>query len=177
MNPITKEIFNKDDSSLLKYNLDENDEYIEPLFYIPVLPVILINGTIGIGTGYSTNIPSFNPKDIINNIIRYLNGKEFNKMIPWYKGFKGKIELGNTEESFTISGVYTTNNKTKTINISEIPIGTSIEDYKEFLNNLEEKYTNIKKIHINKSSKNEINVDIVFDNTTNFEKFIELDLI
>ena len=65
---------------------------IEPEFYVPVLPLVLINGAEGIGTGWSTYIPCFSPIHIIHNIKRHLEGKPFLRMQPWYKGFTGQIE-------------------------------------------------------------------------------------
>ena len=49
------------------------------------LPMILVNGAEGIGTGWSTNIPSYNPKDLVTNIRRLMNGEELQEMTPWYK--------------------------------------------------------------------------------------------
>lgn len=66
---------------------------IEPNYYIPTLPMILVNGAEGIGTGWSTSIPQYNPADIIENIEKRLDNPEFkfSRMIPWYKGFTGEI--------------------------------------------------------------------------------------
>lgn len=66
---------------------------LEPFFrYIPIIPMVLVNGAEGIGTGWSTSIPNYNPRDIVENIKRLLNGEEQAPMKPWYKGFKGTIE-------------------------------------------------------------------------------------
>jgi hypothetical protein len=63
--------------------------------YMPIMPVVLINGADGIGTGWSTSIPNFNPRDIIANLLRMLNGEVLLEMTPWYKGFNGTIvEVG-----------------------------------------------------------------------------------
>lgn len=56
---------------------------IEPEFFVPVIPMILINGTEGIGTGYSTSVPCYNPLDIIANIKNLLAGEEMEEMVPW----------------------------------------------------------------------------------------------
>ena len=59
--------------------------------YIPLLPMVLVNGAEGIGTGWSTSIPNYNPRDIVANLRRLLAGEPLGPMHPWYKGFKGAI--------------------------------------------------------------------------------------
>ena len=59
--------------------------------YIPLLPMVLVNGAEGIGTGWSTSIPNYNPRDIVANLRRLLAGEPLEPMHPWYKGFKGAI--------------------------------------------------------------------------------------
>ena len=68
---LTSLLFNPQDNPLLEYNNDDGDK-VEPLWYIPILPLILINGTNGIGTGFSSKIPSHNPINIIDNLIRII---------------------------------------------------------------------------------------------------------
>jgi DNA topoisomerase-2 len=128
------DIFNKDDFNVLEYLQDDGQD-IEPRFYVPSIPLVLINGAIGIGTGYSTNIPQYNPEDIVKNILRDISGKEMVDMVPWYKGFNGRIEK-ESNGVFTCKGVMSKTGKS--IKITEIPIGTSIESYKEFLETIEE---------------------------------------
>lgn len=128
-------LFLKEDNDILEYNYDDGTK-IEPKFYVPTLPLILINGSIGIGTGYSTNIPQFNPDDIKKNIKLLLSKKEPLELIPWYKGFKGTIKK-ISPTSFMMSGVVKKISDKKIV-ITEIPITTSISDYKEFLESFEE---------------------------------------
>ena len=139
-------LFHPNDTSLLEYNYD-GARKIEPIRYYPVLPMVLINGAEGIGTGYSTFVPRYNPTDIITNIkllfdklndsnIESLDSTNFdtielNELTPWYKGFNGtitKIEGGKYE----CRGIYKRLNMKK-IEVSEIPFQTSLEKYKEFL--------------------------------------------
>ena len=68
---------------------------IEPDFYVPILPMVLVNGAEGIGTGWSTKIPNYNPREIIQNLEHLLDGKDVSdlpNMVPWFKGFRGTIE-------------------------------------------------------------------------------------
>ncbi|AQK54493.1 DNA topoisomerase 2 [Zea mays] len=87
---ITRSIFPKDDDILLNY-LNEDGQSIEPTWYMPILPMVLVNGSEGIGTGWSTYIPNYNPRDILANLRRLLNGESTVPMHPWYRGFKVSI--------------------------------------------------------------------------------------
>ena len=134
---ITKVIFNEHDSVLLDY-LEDDGLSIEPKYYIPVIPMILVNGSEGIGTGYSTSIPCYNPKDIIENLNKLIKDEEMTPMIPWYKGFKGTIVKESDDGTkFISTGVWKRINTT-TIEITELPIGKWTQVYKEFLDSLVE---------------------------------------
>lgn len=138
INPITKLIFNKLDESLYDY-LDDDGKRIEPKFYVPVIPMILINGTRGIGTGWSTDIPSYNPIDVINNMELYLQNQPMNEMQPWFRGFRGTI-VKVSHQKYRVTGVYNRIGP-KTVEITELPVGSSREsmsymDYKNFIEKL-----------------------------------------
>lgn len=91
--PILKYIFNKEDRPLLEYR-EEEGEKIEPKTYIPVVPMVLINGTQGIATGWSSTVPSHNPIDIVKSLRLLLEDvEELPPLIPWFRGFKGTIEI------------------------------------------------------------------------------------
>jgi DNA topoisomerase-2 len=130
-----KELFNPDDFNLLEY-LDDDGFSIEPKFYVPTLPLILINGAKGIGTGFSTDIPCFNPEDIKERLIKLVNDKDYEieELTPWYKGFIGKI-VKVEDNKWTTHGVYSISGNTVTV--KELPIGTWTEDYKLYLDKLE----------------------------------------
>lgn len=130
-----KKIFHPDDYDLLEY-LDDDGYQIEPKFYVPTLPMILINGACGIGTGFSTDIPCFNPEEIKQRLMDLVEDEDADipELTPWYKDFKGKIY--KTEyNKWTTEGVYTIEGNK--IIITELPIGTWTEDYKSFLDKLE----------------------------------------
>ena len=137
LSKITHILFNKDDIPLLKRNVDDG-ELIEPVFYMPTIPIILVNGTLGIGTGWSTNVPQFNPLDIIANIRRLMTGDELVNMNPWYRGFTGTINRISSNKWIS-KGVYRilSNN---TLEISELPIGYWTSDFKELLDMYEKGY-------------------------------------
>jgi DNA topoisomerase-2 len=123
---VTQKIFMKEDNSILKY-LHEDGKPVEPETYYPILPMVLINGASGIGTGFATTIPQYNPIDICDNILRLMNGENMKEMVPWYNGFKGQVEKefdGKTGRVFyRMTGIFATSND-KTLTVSEIPLGT-----------------------------------------------------
>lgn len=125
LNPIVKFIFPEDDMKVLNY-LEDDGITIEPDHYMPIIPILLVNGAKGIATGYSTSIPAFSPKDIIQNIKRMLNGDEPVRMTPYFKGFTGMVTQEKT------SGKYQRVSPLK-IEITELPVGTWTNDYKAFL--------------------------------------------
>ncbi|CAE6454249.1 unnamed protein product [Rhizoctonia solani] len=126
---ITRTIFHPNDDALLNYLKDDNDS-IEPEWYMPVVPVVLINGADGIGTGWSTSIPNYNPRDIVDNLRRLMNGEPQVPMLPWYRGFKGTIEkIG--DDKFKVTGIVERTNKG--VDIKELPIRVWTQSYKEQL--------------------------------------------
>jgi DNA topoisomerase-2 len=128
----TRQIFPKDDDNVLEY-LEDDGVLIEPRFYVPIIPMILVNGTKGIGTGYSTDIPCFNPLQIVGYIKNKLAHKDNdNVFIPYYKGFKGTIEPHGPR--FLIKGKYEVGEDK--IEITELPVGLWTDDYKEYLESL-----------------------------------------
>lgn len=185
LNPLTNLLFRKEDLPLLKY-LDDDGLPIEPEFYLPILPTVLINGAKGIGTGYSTSIPMFNPLDIIHNMKMRIQGKPLRNLTPWFAGFKGMvIENDNESESgtedtettnghrkvksWTTKGVYEMVNA-NTIRITELPIGTWTEKYKEFLESIlvdtksgAKKKKNILKSYVDHSTDSEVQLILKFD--------------
>merc|ERR1719422_2609533 len=91
MMPLTRLIFSPLDDAVLDY-LDEDGQRIEPRWYAPVIPMVLVNGATGIGTGWSTDVPNYNPITIIENLRLWINKQKMKPMHPWYRGFQGVIE-------------------------------------------------------------------------------------
>lgn len=143
LSDITSVIFNKLDLPLLNY-INDDGKQVEPVWFLPIIPMILINGAKGIGTGYSTTIPNYDPRDIVLNIRRLLCGKELFEMTPWYRGFRGTINQVNST-NLLIKGKYELK-PNGIVRITELPIGTWTEPYEEFLDKLiEEKHLVAKK--------------------------------
>jgi DNA topoisomerase-2 len=137
-----RKIFDPKDDAILNY-LDDDGRPIEPDFYMPTLPMVLVNGTEGIGTGFSCYVPPFNPDDIKENIKRMLAGEEIVPMRPWFRGFKGVVH--KEEDTWMMEGVWKWSGRN--IVVTELPPGRWTQDYKEYLDGLVEKkligsYTN-----------------------------------
>jgi DNA topoisomerase-2 len=132
LSDVAYKIFNTDDNEILKYR-DDDGTPVEPEYYAPIIPYILCNGSHGIGTGYSTSIPSFNPIDIIDYIKDKINNKNTPDLVPYYHGFNGKIRV--IESQIWTKGRYEILNY-KTILITELPIGTWIDTYKTFIDDI-----------------------------------------
>jgi len=126
LNKITRMIFKKEDDAILTY-LKDDGTFVEPIYYLPILPMILVNGTKGIGTGFSTDIPCFHPVQLINYIQHKLADKAYTRdFVPFYQGFQGTIEKDG-DRRFITKGNYTIDKQV--ITITELPIGVWNEDY------------------------------------------------
>ena len=130
LNHLTPFIFMKEDLNLLEY-LEEDGQCIEPTFYIPIIPFVLINGIQGIGTGFSTSIPCYHILDVISNIRQRLLNKPTETLVPYYDKFTGTIKCISSNKYISI-GKFHYINETE-IDIVELPIGTWTDTYKEFL--------------------------------------------
>ena len=134
LSPLTSKLFPQDDMPLLEY-LDDDGMKVEPRYFVPILPIALLNGVHGVGTGYSTMIPMYSPNNICDAFIKKLrDGKEFTPLMPHYNGFGGKI-IELTPQSYLTKGIYEITDF-KTITVKELPIGVWTDDYKEFLETL-----------------------------------------
>lgn len=136
LNPVSKTLFLSSDMApeVVDY-LDDDGLSVEPVFYAPIIPLLLVNGAKGIGTGFSTDILCYNPKQIINHLKRRLTDTDFDGMgeefVPYYQGFKGSIAKIEPQK-FLIKGCYEKAGA-NIIRVTELPVGSWTEDYKVFL--------------------------------------------
>lgn len=80
LSPLARYLFDQKDEPLLEYQYEDNLR-IEPEWYAPLIPMVLINGAEGIGTGYSTRIPNYNPREVVDNLKRLLAGEDPTEMV------------------------------------------------------------------------------------------------
>jgi DNA topoisomerase-2 len=177
--PITRAIYRKHDDDIVRY-LEDDGVAIEPAFYAPVIPMVLVNGAMGIGTGFSTSIPSFNPLDIIRCLKGMLKGEHVSfDLVPWYRGFRGSIT--NVNGKYYSRGSFERIDGTS-VRIKELPVGTSIEEFKEHLESLLDKNTCLKSYDcyyndvnadfvLHFASASELDALLVCEGTNEFQKF------
>ncbi|GJE94175.1 DNA topoisomerase 2 [Phanerochaete sordida] len=127
LSPMSRALFHPGDDPLLNYLKDDTTD-IEPEWYMPILPLVLVNGAEGIGTGWSTNVPCYNPTDIVANIRRRMNDEEMVPMLPWWRGFKGTIRKTG-DHKYDVTGIVNKIDDT-TVEITELPIHKWTQNYK-----------------------------------------------
>ena len=159
-------IFVKADGELLEY-LNDDGYPIEPKCYLPVIPMILVNGAEGIGTGFSTGIPGYNPQDLIGWIRNKLGetgkSKSQSPLVPWFRGFTGSI-VKYDDTTWVSSGVYSIDMKARELTITELPVHAWTNDYKEWLEEwIYETKPSLFKSYVNLSSDLAVKFVLRFD--------------
>ena len=151
LSPLALSLFNKNDEPLLSY-LNEDGMSIEPEWYCPVIPTVLVNGAHGVGTGYSTDIPSYNPSALSNNMKFYIRQERerqrqannptgepkkysdtltLEELVPWYKNYTGEIKLLDNDRTRGVMNGVCAKLDEATLEITDLPIGTWTQQYKE----------------------------------------------
>ena len=138
LEPIVQTIFRKEDDSILQH-IEDDGLIVEPENYLPVVPLLAINGSIGIGTGFSTKIPPHNPTEIVNAIRRRLDFEvdtlEGMELKPWWWGFRGPV-VKSGDSTWITKGLYTWDDDKHTVTVTELPVGVWTKDYKTYLDEL-----------------------------------------
>jgi len=126
------------DSDLCEPQFEEGDE-IEPKFFLPIIPTVLLNGGSGIAVGFATNILNRNPIELIDACLDVLAGRPVGELAPWIRGFEGKFKKSNdSERSWVIEGVLDVKNAT-TVEVTELPPSMTYEKYEQHLESLIER--------------------------------------
>lgn len=181
LQPYTRTLYPRDDDVLLRSVIDDGD-VVEPYYYVPILPNILINGcTAGIGTGWSCSVPQYNPLDLIKCVKIWLQKKTIleeteegivsllPEIIPWYQNYTGIIKKINDQKFESYGTIEKCTKRSQTIvKVTELPIGLWTEKFKDFLEDLLEQ----KKI---KSMKNYSKPDVVLFEIVELPEY-ELDI-
>lgn len=138
MEPMVDALFKKEDAAILKH-VDDDGEIVEPEYYQPVVPLLAINGALGIGTGFSTNIPPHNPSDVLSLLRDRLHLRRDTLaglvLQPWWYGFKGTMHR-TADSTWQTKGLATWDDTKHTITVTELPVGTWTKDYKAYLDTL-----------------------------------------
>lgn len=130
-----RQLFKAEDEPILNY-LEDDGTSVEPDFYLPIIPTILLNGADGMGTGFACYILKYNPEVVRKECLAVLKNKKRSKLVPWYRGFTGDISRNEETGQVTFTGKYEIVDK-KTMKITELPIGRYTKEYREHLNKLE----------------------------------------
>jgi len=126
------------DFELLENKIEEGEK-IEPEYFLPIVPTVILNGSSGIAVGFSTNILNRNPIDVVNACLAAIQNKKLPSLPPWLNEFTGTFKRDPLNpKTWKISGIYEVINTT-TVKVSEIPPGFTYEKYEEHLNNLIDK--------------------------------------
>lgn len=138
LNPLTRALFPEVDDAILRY-LDDDGTPVEPEYYVPIIPFALMNGISGIGTGFSCDVPSFDPQTVISYLTKKLRQESVDSIafVPYYEGFQGSVRP-LTETQYLICGKYEKvgTAPSDTIRITELPVGTWTMKYITFLEEL-----------------------------------------
>jgi len=135
---ITKAMFMQQDRDILNY-LEVDGKQVEPEYYVPIVPQILINGTEGIGTGWSSKIPMYKIEDLIEYIDKKLDGvKRRAPLVPYFENFKGEVFYDEEKNNCVTRGILVKEN-TSTIRITELPVNVWNDNYYAFLEKLIDK--------------------------------------
>ena len=138
LSPFFRQLFKKDDDAILEHNQVDGED-IEPKRYLPILPLALINGASGTGTGHACEIKSYHPEHLRDAVLAIVNGKKLKPgtLVPWFRGFHGKVERNPETGQVIMTGKLEIVNST-TIRITELPVGMFLDPYKDVLNKLED---------------------------------------
>ncbi len=159
LSEVTRYIFREEDDQILKY-LEDDGYPIEPEYYVPIIPMILINGTRGIGTGYSTFVPPHNPMEVIQLLKQRINEKPLNDIHPYFRGFKGQVECID-ESKWITRGEYSTDDDT--LHVTELPIGRWTDDFKAHVEGIIMSKKKIIKSYNDNSTESDVNFTIQFE--------------
>lgn len=145
---ITKKIFRPEDNAILTYRQDDG-ESIEPDFYITTLPMCLVNGSVGIATGFSTSIPCYNPLDIMQLIrLKLRSGvAEYSFACsttqPWYRGYEGAITRDEDGKYTSVGCVVKVS--ALAARVTDLPVGVWTDVFKQSLDKFVSNQPDVKK--------------------------------
>lgn len=125
------------DFELLSPRQEEGSQ-IEPEYFLPIIPTVLLNGSSGIAVGFATNILNRNPIELINACLKEIDGKKYISPTPWISGFQGEcVKNPESINSWIFKGIYDIKNTT-TVEVTEVPPSITYEKYDNCLNGLED---------------------------------------
>lgn len=175
LQPVTRLLFPRDDDAVLRH-LEDDGTSVEPEHYLPVIPMVLVNGAAGIGTGYSTTVPCYDPLDLCAAVRRLLDDPllgavDLEEPVPWYRGFTGPIV--EVKGRLCFKGVVRRAAPAK-VQVAELPVGYWTEDFKEALEALVEKHACVKGF-ANNSQVDRVDFVVTFDGAASADEWLARD--
>jgi DNA topoisomerase-2 len=179
LNPLTQAIISREDDNILTY-LDDDGKTVEPEYYMPVIPMVLVNGAMGIGTGFSTNVPCYNPLDLVAALRHMLSRDERGEadrtadlpdIHPWYRGFTGTIEQAEDGRYFSRGRYQRT--KPCEVAVTELPIGFWTDDFKELVECMKQDVPDIKAFK-NNSTDQGVLFSITFSSPSALDSYLRV---
>ena len=166
LDPITSALFPSTDSPVLTYR-EEEGQKVEPIHFVPVLPLLLINGAQGIGTGFSTSVPSYHVQSLCACVRAYISKTEMPNIAPFFRSFEGSVTC--TDKAVISSGVLTRVDPCTWL-ISELPVGKWTEPFLTELKAYAEgtrvcKGVRVQSI-INVSTEHRVNIEIILSESS-----------
>ena len=125
------------DFELLENQVEEGN-IIEPKFFLPIIPTVLLNGSSGIAVGFATNILNRNPLDLVDSCLKVLDGKKIGKLLPWWRDYNGPVDSVAGTNQYIMRGLYEVLNTT-TVKITELPPSMTFQKYEVHLNTLQDR--------------------------------------
>lgn len=146
-----------DDMNQVEMVPNYDEKVLEPVSLLPKLPVMLLNGSEGIGTGFSSVIPSFNHKDIIKSMIQYIETGSPRKLKPWVRNYNEQVRVDKNKKIHFKMGFKEISGK---IYIVELPRGYDAKKVYKYLNKfIDEDFI---KDYIDSSVDNSIMIELLF---------------
>jgi len=125
----------KKDYDLLEYVFDE-DEWLEPKYYLPIIPTVLTHLAEGMAPGYRFSSMAYSPIDVIDNCIEYLKKGTCNTMVhPYLHDIKQSNWEFNTEGNYWVNKGEWSYNKAKDLMIvTDLPYDIEWGAWEKMLN-------------------------------------------
>lgn len=169
--PVSKTLFRSEDASLLKH-VNDDGQVVEPIRYLPVLPLAVINGCSGIGTGYSTYVPPHNPDDVMAAVLEVAEGRECPKISPWFRGWTGEVRTGTRPGYYVLCGRVDVASDGLTAIVSELPIGTWTDNFITMLKRYVESHNYIRDYNNSECTETEVRVKVTFFKPTTRDEVV-----
>ena len=151
------EILLFDDLNQVEMIPNYDEKVMEPVHLFPKLPLMLLNGSEGIGTGFSSNIPSFRHEDVVDAMVHYVKTGKTKRLKPWVRYFDQDIEVDDNGKLIFNSRI---EKKGEKFFITELPRGHDAKKIYTTLTRLVEK--DVIKDFIDSTVDNDVSIELVF---------------